>query len=195
MRPTWPTGSARASSQLGSGTPGDAAYSSAASPSGTISISTRARIVAVSRRVGRNDTAARWLDAELESAYAVAYAALSDLERSARAIAFCESVSSSPEARVGVAAARAIQANRSGEQDEACHHARSALLLATSSGMLESLVSAYRGCPELVATLLGMPDCHDMLSHVLEAAGDNGLDDANAILRIPPFPRPRRNNW
>lgn len=131
--------------------------------------------VTVSRRVGRNDTAARWLDAELESAHAVAYAALGDLERSSRAIAFCESVSSSPEARVSVAAARTIRANRNGEHDRACRHARDSLLLATSSGMLESLVSAYRGCPELVAMLLGMPDCHDMLSDVLEAAGDSVL--------------------
>ncbi|MDQ3067616.1 MAG: LuxR C-terminal-related transcriptional regulator [Actinomycetota bacterium] len=130
------------------------------------------------RTVRSETNATRWLQAELESCHAVAYAATGDQIRAERTSLSAERLSLSPEARINVAAARAIASHRRGNYSQCVSHAKVALRIVNDSGIVEVFVSAYRGYPELVLTLLSDKESHDAIVRVLALASDGDLSTA-----------------
>jgi DNA-binding CsgD family transcriptional regulator len=82
------------------------------------------------------------------------------------------SMSNAVETAISAPCALAIASIRDADHEGGLRFARLALHSATRSGMIESFVSAYRGCPDLMVALLGDPAAHDDLTRILTIAGD-----------------------
>ena len=79
------------------------------------------------------------------------------------------------------------------QHDAALEHAAVALERAVGTGMIESLVCAYRGCPQLIVCLLERRELHDPLMLVLRRADDAQLATSagiqpgdNSVLSLSP---------
>jgi ATP/maltotriose-dependent transcriptional regulator MalT len=138
--------------------------------------------LAVSKPLPAGDDLPRAIYAELCSAYAVALAGHGYAERARRLADLGEHHSMSADARIGAACARAIVALRSAEYDEGCREAQLALARATRAASIEPFVTAYRGCPEILVSLLTDPESHPDVARVLTLAGDAALMSN----RVPP---------
>jgi ATP/maltotriose-dependent transcriptional regulator MalT len=117
----------------------------------------------------------RSLYGELRAAYAVALAGVGELDRAKEYATSAESLSRAVEIAGSTPAALAIIALRRKDDEGAARHARRALISVTRCGMIETFVSAYRGCPELILRLLPSLDLQEELTHVLTTAGDASL--------------------
>jgi DNA-binding NarL/FixJ family response regulator len=131
--------------------------------------------LAISKPLPAGDDLPRAIWAELCSAYAVALAGHGYTERALQLADIGEQHSISADARTGAACARAIVALRRSSYEEGCREAQLALTRATRAGSIEPLVTAYRGCPEIVVSLLSDPNSHAELARVLALAGDATL--------------------
>lgn len=117
----------------------------------------------------------KWLVAEVSSCYAIAYAGLGLVDRAIEIAAAAEKMTLSAEVRINAAAARAIVAQHTGDFDEALAQARLALCVAANSGTQSCFVSAYRGFPQLVVTLLADHEASDELGRLMTLVGDAEL--------------------
>ena len=115
------------------------------------------------------------LEAELVSCYALAFAAQGELERARNDAHRALDRSIAIETAITAPCALSVVCTRAGSGAGALPHARRALAAATRSGMIESFVSAYRGCPELVLSLLVDEATHEDLERILASAGDVSL--------------------
>jgi LuxR family transcriptional regulator, maltose regulon positive regulatory protein len=131
--------------------------------------------VATARPVPRVFNVTRSLEAELAACYALAYAGAGDTRR---AIAYAKRAlnrSIAVEIVITAPSALAVAAAKDRDQAEAQLNARKALDAATTSGMIESFVCAYRGCPEMIVNLLSDVSTHEDLERVLGMAGDAAI--------------------
>jgi len=112
------------------------------------------------------------LEAELVSCYALAFAAQGELDRARNDALRALGHSIAAETAITAPCALSVVCTRTGDSVEALSHARQALAAATRSGMIESFVSAYRGCPELVVGLLVDEATHEDLERILASASD-----------------------
>lgn len=126
----------------------------------------------LARQLPREPTALKWLIADASSCYAIAHAALGQAEQAHRIAAAAENMTLSAEVRTNAGCARAIVALRDGELEQGLHEARAALRAAGETGTECCFVSAYRGCPELVVTLLADPESSAELIRVMTLVGD-----------------------
>jgi DNA-binding CsgD family transcriptional regulator len=131
--------------------------------------------LALSKPLPVGDDLPRAIYAELCSAYAVALAGHGHTERARQLADISEHHSIDADARIGAACARAIVALRNSAYDEGCREAQLALGRVVRAGSIEPFVTAYRGCPEIVVSLLTDPNSHSDLTHVLTLAGDAAL--------------------
>jgi DNA-binding CsgD family transcriptional regulator len=136
---------------------------------------------ALSKPLPAGDDLPRAIYAELCSAYAVASAGHGLTERALQLAEIGEHHSIAPDARIGAACARAIVALRKSDYDEGCREAQVALARAVRAGSIEPFVTACRGCPEIVVSLLTDPKSHSDLTHVLTLAGDVALAGRQAL--------------
>jgi LuxR family transcriptional regulator, maltose regulon positive regulatory protein len=132
------------------------------------------------------------LRAELASCRALALAGAGYADR-ARALAREALCSVGIEATICGHATLAVLQLRSGDHSGAHAEARQALTCATTTRLVESFVSAYRGFPELIICLLEDKALHGDLSDVLTRVGDAEVLPASAqgegehsILRLSP---------
>jgi LuxR family maltose regulon positive regulatory protein len=128
--------------------------------------------LALARAFDPDESITKSLRAELASAYAFSLASAGDLDRAKRLAVQARADSRCIEGVVSSHAAEAVIALRRSEHESALDHARRALAAAAQTGMIETFVSAYRGCPELIGRLLEDPNIHDDLLRVLTIAGD-----------------------
>lgn len=131
--------------------------------------------VATAHPVPRDAGVTDSLEGELTACYALAYAGSGELDR---AVSHAErALSSSIAAEIVITApcALAVVASKTRHTSTAQSHARLALDATTKSGMIESFVCAYRGCPELVVSLLADVGTHEELERILAAAGDASI--------------------
>jgi LuxR family transcriptional regulator, maltose regulon positive regulatory protein len=123
----------------------------------------------------------RSMRGELLGVEALALAASGNLQRA------CELAESSLEASLGVETAitarcaLAVAALTNRQHDAALEYAAAALEHAVRTGMIESFVCAYRGCPQLIVSLLERRGLHDSLKLVLRRAGDAQLASSAGI--------------
>jgi ATP/maltotriose-dependent transcriptional regulator MalT len=136
---------------------------------------------AVSKPLPSADDLPRAIFAELCSAYAVALAGHGHTERARHLADIGEHHSMSADARIGAACARAIVALRNSAYDEGCREAQLALGRATRANSIEPFVTAYRGCPEILVSLLTEPESHSDVARVLTLAGDATLMSRQAL--------------
>jgi len=135
--------------------------------------------------IGRADVdlsvTTRSLRGELFGVHALALAAVGEVQRSAEMAETALRSSIGVESHISAHCALAVGALNRNQQQEALTHASEALQHAVHTGMIESFVSAYRGCPELLVCLLQKRDQHAPLELVLTRAGDKQLTpDARA---------------
>jgi DNA-binding NarL/FixJ family response regulator len=96
------------------------------------------------------------------------------------------------EAVVNGRCALAVAALNQNEHDVGREHASQALDRAIAAGMIESLVCAYRGCPQLLVCLLEKRELHEPVSILLQRAGDSELMPSarppgdNSVLSLSP---------
>jgi LuxR family maltose regulon positive regulatory protein len=131
--------------------------------------------IATAHPVPRDPGVTSSLVGELTACYALAYAGSGELDR---AVSHAErALSSSIAAEIVITApcALAVAASKTRDTSAARTHARRALDATMRSGMIESLVCAYRGCPELVVSLLSDVGTHEDLERILAAAGDASI--------------------
>jgi DNA-binding NarL/FixJ family response regulator len=129
------------------------------------------------------------LASELLASHALARAGAGDTGRALELATAADQMSGTSETRICVPAARAIVALHMDDRELALTHASEALRTATSTGMIESFVAAYRGCPELLTCLLQDKRAHEDVSHVLALSGDepiNGLSGTHSVLGLSP---------
>ena len=119
--------------------------------------------------------ATRSLRGELLGVQALALAALGQIRRSAQIAASALEASIGVESGIAANCALAVCALNQDHQEAAFGRAAAALGRAVHTGMIESFVSAYRGCPELLVCLLQDREQHAPLERVLTRAGDNQL--------------------
>ena len=119
--------------------------------------------------------ATRSIQGELLAVQALALAALGQVRRSTQMAESALNASIGVESGISAHCALAVGALNQDQQDEALSHATAALTRAVYTGMIESFVSAYRGCPELVVCLLQDREQHAALELVLARAGDRQL--------------------
>lgn len=112
---------------------------------------------------------------EIIASCALAYAATGHTDRARETADLATRTSIGVEARITAACARAVCAQQEGFHDVAVNEAQTALGLARRTGMFEPFVSAYRGLPEIVLTLLADKNCHSDLEMVMSRFGDAGL--------------------
>ena len=134
--------------------------------------------IATTRPLPRNPGVTKSLEGELTACYALAYAGSGELDRAVRHAERALSNSIAAEIMITAPCALAIAASKTRDTSAARAHARSALETSTRSGMIESFVCAYRGCPELVVGLLTDVGMHESLERVLAAAGDASITPA-----------------
>ena len=131
--------------------------------------------LATTQPLPRDPAVTSSLEGELMACYALAYAGSGELDR---AVSHAErALSSSIAAEIVITApcALAVAASKTRDTSAAQSHARLALQATTRSGLIESFVSAYRGCPELLVSLLADVGTHDELERILAAAGDASI--------------------
>lgn len=131
--------------------------------------------IALSRAFPATQSQTKSLHGELGAAYAVALAGASELDRATEYAKRAEASSRAIEVTASAPAALAIVALRQGESELALQQARRALESVSRCGMLDCFVAAYRGCPELVLTLLSDRDAYEDLERVLTTASDVSL--------------------
>jgi DNA-binding CsgD family transcriptional regulator/tetratricopeptide (TPR) repeat protein len=136
--------------------------------------------IATTRPLPRNPGVTKSLEGELIACYALAYAGSGELGRAVRHAERALSSSIAAEIVITAPCALAIAASKTRDTSTARAHARSALEKSTRSGMIESFVCAYRGCPELVVSLLTDVGMHEGLERVLAAAGDASITPATS---------------
>lgn len=124
--------------------------------------------------------ATRSLRAELTAAHALAAAAIGRVRQASELANAALGWSIGVEGTITAHCALAVLAIRVGDREVGLTHARTALNRSTYTGMIECFVSAYRGCPELIVSLLEDSQVHDELAVVLAKVGDTAsgpLDD------------------
>lgn len=114
----------------------------------------------------------QWLIAEIVSSHAVAYAAVDLTKKALETADAAEAMSLSGEVRTSAACARSIAALMRGDADMGLSHAKMALHSASESRTELCLVSAYRGFPQLVVTLLADPEANERLTRIMTLVGD-----------------------
>ena len=134
--------------------------------------------IATMHPVPRDPGVTRSLECELTACYALAYAGSGELDRAVSHAQRALASSIAAEVAITAPCALAVAATKNRDTSAAGHHARAALAATTRSGMIESFVSAYRGCPELVVSLLGDLGTHEDLGRILAAAGDASIAPA-----------------
>jgi len=115
------------------------------------------------------------LNGELTACYALAYAGGGELERATRHAKRALASSVATEIVITAPCALAVASSKARDASSAQSHAQRALEATTKSGMIESFVCAYRGCPELMVTLLSDVGTHEDLERILAAAGDASI--------------------
>jgi ATP/maltotriose-dependent transcriptional regulator MalT len=96
------------------------------------------------------------------------------------------------ESSISAHCALAVAALNQSQQDVALSHATTALGRAVHTGMIESFVSAYRGCPELLVCLLQQREQHASLELLLTRAGDkqlvpeSGANQERSVMSLSP---------
>jgi DNA-binding CsgD family transcriptional regulator len=136
--------------------------------------------IATAHPLPRDSGVTKSLEGELTACYALAYAGSGELDRAVSNAERALSNSIAAEIVITAPCALAVAASKTRDTSVAQAHARSALEVATRSGMIESFVSAYRGCPELVVSLLTDVETHEGLERVLAAAGDASIRPAGS---------------
>lgn len=147
---------------------------------------------AASKRTEIGREGADWLKAELASTFAVAHAGLGEHRKANELIATAEHLSASPETTIAVRCAGAISAHMRGAFDEATSALRSAVRVAHASDMLEILVAAYRGFPDLLFLAAGDPIAEECLLDVLRRADDQQFVDRSLTGTVEVKPLSRR---
>lgn len=117
----------------------------------------------------------RSLHGEILSVRALANAALGRVERAQCLAAKGLETSVGVETFVNARCALAVAALNQRHHALALDHAAEALNRVVHTGMIESLMCAYRGCPQLIVCLLERRDLHEPLELVLRRAGDDQL--------------------
>lgn len=118
------------------------------------------------------DGATRSLRAELHATYALALAGFGDFRCACELAQTALRESIAVESFINAHCALAVAALRRNDQELALSHAKMALERATRTGMIESFVSAYRGCPELIVCLLADQSTHAEISLIVARVGD-----------------------
>ena len=131
--------------------------------------------IATAHPVPRDTGVTNSLEGELTACYAFAYAGSGELGRAAVHAERALSSSIATEIVITAPCALAVAASKTRHTSEAQSHARRALDAVIKSGLIESFVCAYRGCPELVVSLLADVTTHEELERVLAAAGDASI--------------------
>lgn len=129
------------------------------------------------------------LASELLASHAVARAGAGDTNRALKLASEADRMSGASETKICVPAARAIAALHADDIVLAGIHANKALHTALSTGMIESFVAAYRGCPELITCLLQDKTAHESVSRVLALSGDepiNSLHTSQSVHLLSP---------
>jgi ATP/maltotriose-dependent transcriptional regulator MalT len=116
--------------------------------------------------------ATRSLRAELTAAHALAAAAIGRAKQARELAHDALEMSIGVEGMITAHCALAVLAIRDSNREEGLSHARTALDRSVYTGMIDCLVSAYRGCPELIVCLLEDERAHDHLSAILTKVGD-----------------------
>jgi LuxR family maltose regulon positive regulatory protein len=117
----------------------------------------------------------RSLRGELLGVKALALAAAGHVQRAVELAASSLEASIGVETVVNARCALAVAALTDRQHDAALEHSAVALEHAVSTGMVESFMCAYRGCPQLVVCLLEKRELQDPLMLVLHRAGDAQL--------------------
>ena len=125
----------------------------------------------------------RSMRGELMGVKALALAASGHLQRAGELAASSLEASLGVETSINARCALAVTALTNRQHDAALEHAAVALERAVGTGMIESLVCAYRGCPQLIVCLLERRELHDPLMLVLRRADDAQLA-ASAGIRL-----------
>lgn len=128
-----------------------------------------------SRPVPKLNTVTSSLEGELMSCYALALAAQGEFDRARKDAEQALRRSIAVEIAITAPCALSVACTRTGDTAEALKQARRALGAATRSGMIESFVCAYRGCPEVVLSLLADDATHEDLERVLASVGDASI--------------------
>lgn len=116
--------------------------------------------------------ATRSLRAELTAGHALAAAGVGRMRRARELANAALEMSIGVEGSITAHCALAVVAIRGGDREVGLTHSRAALDRSTYTGMIECFVSAYRGCPELIVSLLEDDQTHDELSVILSKVGD-----------------------
>jgi DNA-binding CsgD family transcriptional regulator/tetratricopeptide (TPR) repeat protein len=120
------------------------------------------------------------LESELTACYALAYAGAGSYSRAVKLAHRALANSIAVEVSITATSALAVVEARQKASTEALSHARAAMDAATRSGMIESFVCAYRGCPEIVVSLLADVATHEDLERILASAGDASIGQATS---------------
>jgi DNA-binding CsgD family transcriptional regulator len=131
--------------------------------------------VATARPMPRVSDVTRSLEAELAACYALAYAGAGDSRRAVAHATRALSGSIAAEVAITAPCAIAVAAAKDRDHAKAKLNAKKALDATTRSGMIESFVCAYRGCPELIVSLLADVTTHEGLERTLGMAGDASI--------------------
>jgi LuxR family transcriptional regulator, maltose regulon positive regulatory protein len=131
--------------------------------------------LATTRPIPKESGVTQSLNGELTACYALAYAGTGELDRASRYAKRALTSSMAAEIVITAPCALAVAASKARDARSSQSYAHQALDATTKSGMIESFVCAYRGCPELVVTLLTDVSTHEDLERVLAAAGDASI--------------------
>ena len=151
--------------------------------------------IATAHPVPRDAGVTSSLEGELTACYALAYAGSGELDRAVAHAERALASSIATEIVITSPCALAVAASKRRDTSAARTHARRALDATTKSGLIESFVCAYRGCPELVVSLLADVDTHEDLERILAAAGDASISaqhESRLALRDEASPSARR---
>ena len=116
--------------------------------------------------------ATRSLHAELMAAHALAAAGAGRIRHASELALAALQNSIGVESSITSHCALAVVSIRDGDRDAGLMHASTALDRSTYTGMIDCFVSAYRGFPELIVSLLQDEQAHDRLSVILSKVGD-----------------------
>ena len=135
----------------------------------------------------------RSLRGELLGVKALALAAAGHLQHAGELAESSLEASLGVETSINARCALAVAALTNRQHDAALEHAAAALERAVGTGMIESFVCAYRGCPQLIVCLLERRELHDPLMLVLRRAEDAQLAASagiqpgnNSVLSLSP---------
>ncbi len=129
------------------------------------------------------------LASELLASHALARAGAGDAGKAFELALTADKMSGASETKICVPAARAVANLRLGRSDVALLEALEALRTAIGTGMIESFVAAYRGCPELLTCLLQEKNAHEDIALILTLSGDQVMQNVTAthsVLALSP---------